>query len=175
MQRNTSKHVYRFQTNGITITAASARNLLPLISSADDPDYEVGGDFATACQCEEGATVQSIRLFIHFRHATAGTVFRWAIRKNPNASLTTEIPDDLWSNNPSSANNILRKNTVAAGQVVITANNLASGFPVLVKRKALARIGQIHEDDTLGLIITNDHATQTGTFAGWGKIYVAEN
>lgn len=169
-----SIHVFRYRTEGITLTAAAVTQL-PVLASSDDPDYEVGGDFATACQCEEGAVILNIRANWLIRHANAGTHFTWMLFKNPNAVISTVNPPDLWNNAPTAQMQLLRKNCIAAGQFTVLATNLGGRVPVFIKRKALARIGQLHEDDTFLLAIDNSHATVDGTFSGTMTITVAEN
>jgi len=142
--------------------------------SSDDPDYEVGGDFATACQCEEGAVVKSIKLTGTLIGGAADT-FRWILFKSPNALLDSMVPNDLFSNNPSANQMLLRKNTIGFGAGVIPSDAVLRNIRFFVRRKALQRLGQLHEDDNLRLRITNDDASTDFQFRGYGTIMVAEN
>lgn len=146
-----------------------------MLASSDDPDYEVGGDFATACQCEEGAYITNISLRGHIA-GSAGDTFDWILLKSPNALLDSIVPNQIHTNNPNTSGLLLvRKMTLAYGAGRIPDNSTVTALRIWVRRQALKRIGQIHEDDKLILIIDNHDATNNMSFRGYGRIHVAEN
>lgn len=173
----TSKHVYRYHNIDAGVSLAAGRTSIPLLVSSDDPDYEVGGDFATACQCEEGAFITGINLNINIQHAVAGTAFELLLTKDSNGILegASIVPSNLFSNNPTANVQLLRKMALAYKAFHIPTDSLERNIFLRVKRTALKRIGQIHEDDTLRLILFNGHASTAGSLQGYGKIYIAEN
>lgn len=154
---------------------ANALTVVPLLTSNDDPDYEVGGDFTTSCQCEEGALVKNIDLNLNIQHTTAGTQFELMLLKDINQNLGALNPSSLFANSASSAERELRKMTLAYKAIFIPTDKLEKNIRLFVRRKALQRIGQIHEDDDLSLAIFNHHASTNGSLQGYGRITVAEN
>lgn len=172
---STSKHVYRYHNIDSAAVLAAGTTTIPLLTSSDDPDYEVGGDFATSCQCEEGAFITGIDLNLNFQHTIASTAFEIMIAKDINGNLSAVTPANLFSNNPGSAIRELRKMCVAYRAFHIPTDNLERNLRLRVRKSALRRIGQMHEDDVLRLYVTNGHASTSGSLQGYGKIYVAEN
>lgn len=171
-----SSHVFRYHNvDNAAVITANTTTTFPLLTSSDDPDYEVGGDFSTSCQCEEGAVVRGIDLNLNIAHGTAGTPFELMIAKDINANLTATTPASLFSNNPGSAIRELRKYAVCYKAFFMPTDKLEKNLRLRIRKSALRRIGQMHEDDVLRLWITNGHATINGSLQGWGKIYVAEN
>lgn len=171
-----SHHVFRYNAweTSVTLSAGPGNTNIPLLTSNDDPDYEVGGDFATSCQCEEGAIIKDINLRLNISGG-ANDTYEWMLIKSPNALLDASLPATVFSNDPVANTQLLRKNCLAYGAGVIPADNQERNVRVFVRNSALRRIGQMHEDDNLRIRFRNHDAATAMTLRGYGRILVAEN
>lgn len=172
-----SKHVFRYHNIDNALSLPAGLTNTTLLASGDDPDYELGGNFTTACQCEEGAVITGIDLNLNFQHTVAGTAFEVILYKDTNGILSAAgiSPSNLFSNSATANVQLLRKNCIAYKAFHIPTDKLERNLRVRVKKSALARIGQLKEDDALVMTTFNGHASTAGSLQGHGKIYVAEN
>lgn len=163
--------VHRFVTAAVGVTGPNNNTVtLPLLTAADAPDPEVGGDFATACQALQDSRVTHIDLSWVLTSSADHGLISWCLLMNKDGQYAV-TPVELWDNSPTQDAREARKYIPGAGSFVHLGTETRTKINrIRVSRKALARMGLLGEDTTFDLLIQSQ-AAQTSVVRAWGRIY----
>lgn len=162
-------HRFRYRSTSVALTGA-ATTFIPLMTASDNPDYDVGGDFSTACQCESGSRITNINLSLKLKQFDNNKVIEVMIWKDPDAMISALNPSDLFVNDQTTSNLILRKNVLSYRMFVPVSSSQQTEFQMHIKRKALRRIGVMADNDVLRMAVAIEGASAGQTMAGYGTI-----
>ena len=165
------KKTHRYRVLEKNLTAASTITI-PLLTADDDPDFDAGGDFTTACECEQGARIQGIDLNLHIKPGGAGKAIEWMLWKNPDELISTTVnPSALFTNDLDATTVILRKYVMAYGMIVSSSTMEAKPLHIRISRAAMRRAGTMSDNDVLRLNVANAHASTAGVLHAYGRIW----
>lgn len=146
---------HRSRMRGTCTLTASTLNTQNLLTVDDDPDYDIATDFSsTIAEAESLSRLKRIDLNISFFSGTAngaGALVEWMLYRSPDDSLTGQNPSDLFGADVTLTTQSLRKNAIAYGGFLSSANNDTSKFKIGIKRKAMRRISRLSDGDRLKL------------------------
>lgn len=157
----------------LTFTITQGTNTpLPLLLCDDDPDYDQLIDGTNPAECQPGSRILALQLHLQLLACPVGEVLEWVLYKDPDAVLTSSVGiSTLYTQDKTANGIILRKNTLAAGHVIVDATS-RSVQPIIVNipRKALRRIGPMQENDVLRMVFTLTAAASNADLYGRGRI-----
>lgn len=157
----------------LTFTITQGTNTgLPLLLCDDDPDYDQLIDGTSPAECQPRARILAIQMHLQLLALPVGEVLEWILYKDPDAILTaTTGIGTLYTQDKTANGLILRKNTLAAGHVIVDATSRSvQPITVNIPRKALRRIGPMQENDVLRMVFTLTAAASNGDLYGRGRI-----
>lgn len=166
-----TKHVHRFRVVNATITQGII-NGYPLLQGSTAPDIDTGGNFTTACLCEQGSKIERIDLTF-LLDAGNSTVedFEFMIYKDPDAILGAALdPANLFTNDASATTLLTRKHCLAYRMLKSESGKTVKGIRMRISRAALKRSRILLKDDVLRLSIGMTAAGANGSFSAYGKI-----
>lgn len=152
-----------------------------LLKGTETNDEEIESDGTTIAEIPIQSRLRALKLTLMVLGATSTTnVYRWILLKKPdgetlvsNATILTGNVFNSADNTPGQREN--RKYVIAKGMVITNPNTAVTRVPVFIRKKALERIAQFKEDDTLNFLIAKDTAGTTSILHGWGNAYVRYN
>lgn len=162
-------HRHRYFVRDFTLGANGTTNFL-LLAADDDPDYEVGGDGSTLCECPPKSKIIDVDLNMMIDGVS--TDFGWILlRVIENALPAANVNfATLFSNNRTADSLFLRQNVMAAGFLKTSAQKDIGRIHTRIRRKALSRAGNLNDLDRLVLAVTNFHGSTNGAMDLWGTI-----
>lgn len=138
-------------------------------------DEEVESDGTNTADCPLYSKILSIRLKAQLNAATS-SLLRWILYKAPDGeSLVSNMVSQWHSSDDSPTQREIRKNTLAKGMIRVAADRQVAFLSPFIKRKTLARIGSLSENDKIILTIAKDAAGSAVGFDGFGQAYVRAN
>lgn len=162
-------HVHRFYLlESNTTIVQGATTTMNLMVCDDDPDYDVGGDLTTGCECPVGSKIVSINLTLQMTQS-AGESCEFLLFKNPDNGVAA-TPTLLFTNDVTPNNLVIRKNTLKYARVFWTTSGDRKTLKLFVKRKALMRIGRMRDNDRLQLISVASAAAGNVNASCYGTI-----
>ena len=162
-------HRYRIIEKNMTANAVTSN---PLLVAADDPDFDAGGDFTTAAECEQNSRIQGIDLNLHIKPGGAGKAIEWMLFKDPDAIIGTGAdPATLFDQDVSANAIIFRKYVLAYGMIVSSSTMEAKAIHVRISRAAMKRAGVMKDNDVLRFQVKNHHASTAGVLHAYGRIW----
>lgn len=167
-------HVHRFRDLNEALTAFSAGGVLSnfgILSADDEPDYDVGGNFATPLECETGSRIIDIDLTIIFTTSSANDIIEWMLIKDPDQVIgTSSSPVDLYTNDVTTTSLLTRKYALAYGIFKSTSQKETLVTRARISRRALRRAGVMNDLDRLRLQILGTGSSVTATVSMVGRI-----
>lgn len=162
-------HRFRYRSTSIALTAAGTTQI-QLMNATDNPDYDVGGDFSTACQCETGSRITSIDINIKMKSFDNAKTIEVMVWKDPDGLISSMTPADLFVNDQTSGNMLLRKYALAYRMFLPVSGTANTEFHIRIKRKAMRRIGVMADTDNLRMAVTLEGSSAGQTMAAYGTI-----
>lgn len=162
------KHTHRIYMAKTLSTAGN--NAIPLIAADDDPDYDLDGNGNQYMECETNARITGIDLFLTLRFLAAGRTAEVIIYKDPDQILGTQAPSELFDNDATGNNMLLRKYTVAYGFFIGQTNLEARQLRIRISRAALRRAGVMKDGDQLKMVVQTSAGTDNLLYAQ-GRIW----
>lgn len=175
MMKTSKLRTIRCLINGKAIAgSASGVQAVPLLTCDDDPDYDQAIDGTTAAEVQPHTAIVNIKLAVTFSGFDNAAMTRWILFKDPDNILgTTQSPDDLFIQDITANDIVLRKNTLKAGYFVPSTGFDKPTAPLHIRRKALSRIGDMEDGDKLRFNMIAGGTTAGKMFA-MGTITVRE-
>lgn len=142
-------------------------------------DEEQEADGTSAAQCTIGSRIVSLKLAFQLT-TPSSAIYRWLLWKKPDgedllANIGAGLKDGAFHSADDTASlRELRKVTLAKGVIVPDTAGARGFLKIYVKRKALARVARMSENDSLVLSIANSLGTEAGKLHGFGNIYVSQ-
>lgn len=168
--------------DGLTIpdvTSVSFDNILrvPLLECVETMDEEVESNGTTIADAPLYSRMTSMKLQLILHGFAAGSMVRWILHKEPDGEQAyTELTNTSFHvSDDNEDNRERRKYCLAKGMIFINPNNLATRFPIFVKKQAWRRVSPLREGDIIALTLAKDAAGTTGALSGFGTIWVKAN
>lgn len=151
---------------------------IPLLEAVEAQDEEAESDGAgTVADTPLYSRLESINLnFMVTMQGTSPIAVRWLLYKEPDGeSLLTDMAAQFHNSEDGPTARELRKNTIAKGMIMTNASAGKSGLHIRVRGRTLRRLGALHENDRITLVIAKEAAGTSGAIHGYGTIVTRAN
>lgn len=150
-------------------------NLLTCIEAQDEELESDGTNVATAPLYSR---IVAIKLNLLLK-APSGTHVRWMLHKLPDGEeLVTDanrLAGNFHASDDTNPMREFRKMQLAKGITAIASDKLATSMRVFVRKKALARVSPLRENDVLRFDVAKHADGTTATLSGFGTIWLRAN
>jgi len=173
------RFVYRMRFLAFSIVQ-NTTTILPLMSvpQDNDPDYDQLIDGTNPAECSPGSRIIALQLHFQFVPGAtpgdlSGEICEWVLLKDPDGALSAAGGANmatLYTQDVTTLTKMIRKNAIAADQIVFSTNVDNPRMRINLSRKALRRIGPMQENDTLRIAFTMTPASANATLYGRGRI-----
>lgn len=138
----------------------------------DDPDYDLASDGTNIAEVQALTKLRKIELtFIVNPGGTGSERIEYMLYRDPDATLVGSVPSSLFTADVSLASQALRKNAIAYGMFISTANKDTTTRRLFIRRQAMARVQTLRDGDRLRMAIAHSAAAADGLMWLYGRIW----
>lgn len=144
---------------------------IPLVVAGDTVDEELESDGTNIAQVTNYSKIVGIKGQIVVDGMGTGTRIRWQLQKWPDGEeLGASLIDaNFHSSNDTPTHREMRELTLAKG-IIYASDRTAQRLPLFIKRKTLARLGTLRENDRIVLKLAQN-TTDACEISGFGTLY----
>lgn len=164
------KHTYRYRAIAITATQGTTTPV-QLLTTDDDPDYDVAWNSTTPHETEVGSRILGIDLNMFTTPSAAGEIIEWCLYKDPDGMLGTVSPTVLFQADRDATAVLLRKYAMAYGMFKASASKDSQKAHVRISGAAMRRAGTMLDGDALRLVFLHSGAAANGEISMYGRIW----
>lgn len=181
--RRTVRNMGRIEPKRVILTDfAPGANATPyttvttcgLVVCQESVNEETESNGTTIAEVPLYSRIVAIKLKLAWFNMGASRYMRWMLIKDPDneGALTSLADADFHSSDDTPTARELRKNTLAKGWVIPSADGLMKNINIFIRKKTLRRLGSLREGDRIKLVLAANSATSVGQVSGFGTIYV---
>lgn len=138
-------------------TTTPFRTYVDLLTADDDPDYDIVSNGTTIAECHANSKIVKVQLKINLFNSSTDKFVEWALYRDPDQVLGTNATiDAMFTSDVSTNDQLMKKNAVAYGNKRFTSQADGGIAKIFIKRKALARIRTMHDNDKLRLLFQEE-------------------
>lgn len=159
---------------GANATPYTTITSVGLVVCQETMNEETESDGTNIAEVPLYSKVVGIKLNLSWFGMGASRYMRWMMYKDTdNETPISSLADaNFHSSDDTPTMRELRKNTLAKGWVIPSADGLMKNLRISIRRKALRRIGGLREGDRIKIIFACNSSTSVGLISGFGTLYV---